>query len=289
MSAAIAFLLCMFGPPVAEPVDVAPASKLPGAAPAPVAEQPPTGGVEPLAGIATVAAEDAAVPPPPPAPAIDTPHPPAPKKTRAPRPIRWRFDPFLELGTLTIADPGYRAFDSGRNLVQLGTGLRIDARVGGRVFFGTGLRYGFARTDRGIYDGALRTRLVMHEPQLLARLAIVLVEGVDVVGQLDGGPSFRRVELDSDERSTRTRSIGGSFAARAGLSLYLPKAWLVAKGAARATAGIDLLFGSALRTKLGGRPHPDAAKDDIGITGQPIGEITMSGFVWTIGLFVRVM
>ncbi|HWB75810.1 MAG TPA: hypothetical protein VG755_12670, partial [Nannocystaceae bacterium] len=231
--------------------------------------------------------------PPTPAPSSTTPTsappPTVTRKVRAPRPIRWRFDPFVEIGTTTVIDPGYRAFDANRNLVHSGAGFRVDARLRGPVFLGTGVRYGYAGTHRAPYEGALRTKLAMHELQIIARLSIVLREGIDLIGQVDAGPSFRRLQLDSHERATRTRSLGGTFTARGGISLYLPKAWLAAKGAARATAGIDLLFGSTMRTPLRGRPRPSGADDDIATVGTPIGDVTVTGFTWTLGFFVRVM
>ena len=306
MIVAFALSLVVLGPPTAEPSE-APATKLPGAS-APIE---PRDDAKPVAEAAPPAAAPSE-PTPSPAVAGDVWAPSEPleqpttsatptatpttsatptttRKVRAPRPIRWRFDPFVEIGTTTVIDPGYRAFDGGRNLVHSGTGFRIDARLRGPVFLGTGVRYGYAGTHRAPYEGALRTKLAMHEVQIIARLSIVLREGIDLIGQVDAGPSFRRVQLDSRERATQTRSLGGSFAARGGISLYLPKAWLAAKGAARATVGIDLLFGSTMRTPLRARPRPSGADDDIATVGTPIGDVTVTGFTWTLGVFVRVM
>jgi hypothetical protein len=274
--------LVLVGPPTAEPMPEE--SKLPGSEPAPAPE--------PMRGIASPPIE-APPPPPPPPPPLETEkpvvEPTEARKVRAPRAIRWRLDPFLETGTTTIVDPGYRAFDAGRNLWHISPGFRIDARVRGPLFIGTGVRYGYAQTRRAPYDGALATKLAMHELQLILRLSIVLREGIDLVGQVDGGPSFRRVHVDSMQRSTETRSIGGTFAARGGLSLYLPKAWLSAKGAARVTAGVDLLFGSTMRTPLRAQPRPAGASDDITLVGTPIGDATVSGFTWSLAVFLRFM
>lgn len=298
MIVVFALSLVVLGPPTAEP-----ATKLPGASapiePAPREEPPRVDDVAPPSPTPATAgdvwspseplAPSDAPPPSTTAPSSPTSVTTTTRKERAPRPIRWRLDPFVELGTTTVIDPGYRAFDSGRNLVHSGAGMRIDARLRGPVFLGAGVRYGYAGTHRAAYDGALRTKLAMHEVQIVARLSIVLREGIDLVGQVDGGPSFRRMQLDSRERATMSRSMGGSFAARGGISLYLPKAWLAAKGAARVTAGFDLLFGSTMRTPLRARPRPNGADDDIALVGTPIGDVTVSGFTWTLGFFIRVM
>jgi len=280
-------VLAVIEPPSPAALDAAPPveTKLPGGAEQ--VEPPPAAPpvqihrvpAEPIAAPALVADE--------PATSVRAAAPP--KRARPPRAIRWRLDPFLELGTMTVTDPGWRAFDGNRNLVQLGAGWRIDGRVAGPLFLGGGLRYGFARSERAPYDGALTNRFKMHEVLALLRMSIVLREGIDLVAELGAGSAIHGLDVSSSQRSTRMRHIGGSFVGKGGLSLYLPKAWLSAKGAARVTAGIDVLFGYGLRTRVTADPHPRRAEDDISISGTPLGDVSVRGFVWTMGVFIRVM
>jgi hypothetical protein len=126
-------------PPSAVP-EAGPTSKLPGAAPMEPAATAPAPEPAPEPAVAAPFGTTDAVAPP-----VETFHweKASPRWSPPSRPIRWRLDPFLELGTLTIVDRGYRALDDGRNPLQLGVGLRVDGRVGrGPLFLGGGLQYG---------------------------------------------------------------------------------------------------------------------------------------------------
>lgn len=206
------------------------------------------------------------------------------------RPIRWRVDPFLDGGTLTIVDPGYRAFDYDRNLTQIGFGLRADGRIGrGPLRLGGGVHYAWAGTVAEPYQGALFTELDMHGVIASLRASIVLLEGLDVVAAVEAGPQFTRAHVDSDTRNTSSRRVLGAFAAKTGLAVYLPKQWLPRKGAARVTVGINVMMGYGLLTKLKVRAVPDVPDDAVSTSGTPLGDVRMHGYVWSLGLFARFM
>lgn len=283
----------------AAPAEAPPPSAVPEARPAPTSKLPGAAPVEP-GPVAPALAEPA------PEPAVATPFGPteavappvetfhwekaSPRWSPPSRPIRWRLDPFLELGTLTIVDRGYRALDDGRSPLQLGIGLRLDGRVGrGPLFLGGGLQYGHQAGEADPYDGALSTGVRANTAIASLRASVVLVEGIDVVAALEGGPQFVRARVDSNDRDTTSKRVLGTFAAKAGVSLYLPKAWLRPRGAARVTGGVTLMMGYGAGTKLRLRPRPDVADDAISTQGTSLGDVRMHGFVWSMGLFVRFM
>lgn len=285
-------------PTPVEPVAVEPAtprSKLPGRGPDPA----PTPAVAPVE--STPAAFDEAPLAPSPSREAEPATAPAParvhrRRQRPPRAIRWRVDPFLDLGTMRTTDPGYRALDDGPNLVQFGAGIRVDARVRGPLFLGGGVRYGLGRGSGYAYQ-SLSTDITMHEPRALLRASVVLLEGLDVVAQLEGGAAFARSYLDawadsesweSSYSSGVARGVLGVFDAKAGLSLYLPKQWLAARGAARVTAGFEFLLGYGYRSNFHLRPVRDDA-DGIRVVGADLGSVAVRGLVWSTGLFVRFM
>lgn len=292
--------------PVESTTDAAPPidfpAPAPSAAPAPIVAEPP---LDKLPGyVPPAVASPPVVEDPTPAPVLErlpepalgveqplAPDSPIVVNSDPPRParaIRWRLDPFLDLGAMRVADPGYRAFHFGPNLFQLGAGIRVDARVRGPVFLGAGVRYGLARTSGGPYESALETQMVIHEPRALVRMSIVLLEGLDVIAQLDGGPAFARAAF-SDGRNASAKKLLGAFDAKAGMSVYVPRTWLRARGAARITAGLDLLLGYGMRTQFDMRPRPDTASDDITLSGTRFGDVATRGVVFSIGVFVRVM
>jgi hypothetical protein len=265
----------------------------PDPAPTPVADETPPDDPSP-----PELATSQPAPPPEAAPA------PAPvhvrrRSQRPPRPIRWRIDPFLDLGTMRTTDPGYRALDDGPNLVQFGAGVRVDARVRGPLFLGGGLRYGLARGTGFPYRGQLSTDITMHEPRALLRASVVLLEGLDVVAQLEGGAAFASTWVDAYTESNsydasyssgRARDVLGVFDAKAGLSLYLPKQWLAARGAARVTAGFEFLLGYGYRSRYDVRPkRDDYGESGIRVVGADLGDVAVRGLVWSTGLFVRFM
>ncbi|HWB78632.1 MAG TPA: hypothetical protein VG755_26890 [Nannocystaceae bacterium] len=246
-------------------------------------------------------------PPPPPEPAIATPpvtvsqtisRAPVPSAARPPRPIKWRVDPFIEGGTLRARDHGVAAFASGRTLGMLGAGVRAEGRVGGPVFLGAGVRYGWARGSSGLYDYDVWTEISIHQPAAILRMSVVMLEGVDLVAQLGGGAAFVRTIFDAtsydwessiDGQNGRQWRVLGAFDARGGVSLYLPKAWLPARGSARVTMGLDLLFGYDFRSKMTVAPKPTQYGEEIRTTGATLGDLALRGFVWSAGIFVRFM
>jgi hypothetical protein len=280
---------------LAEP-DASP-SKLPGAVPiaTPLEDEPP-----PLL--------DEELPPPaPPVAAFEpttatqaiSPTPPD-SAARPPRPIKWRVDPFIEGGTLRAIDHSVAAFANARTLGMAGGGVRADGRVGGPVFLGAGLRYGWAYGDQSLYNGDAWSSVTIHQPSALVRMSVVLREGIDVVTQLGAGAAFVRTDFDTtsyDYTNTSYSRLGrqwrvlGAFDARAGISLYLPKAWLPARGSARVTGGLELLVGWDFRNKLRVAPKPHDYGDEIRTSGATLGDVALRGrgFVWSAGIFVRFM
>lgn len=273
-------------------------SKLPGAVPiaSPLEDEEPP----PLL-------DEEPSPPPPPVAALE-PAPatvsqtisrrPTASAARPPRPIKWRVDPFVEGGTLRVVDRGVAAFASARTLGMLGVGVRAEGRVGGPVFLGAGVRYGWAYGDSGLYDYDVWTSVAIHQPAAIVRMSIVMLEGIDLVAQLGGGAAFVRTDFDAtsydyedtvDGREGTQWRVLGAFDARGGVSLYLPKAWLPARGSARVTVGLDLLFGYDFRNKLTVAPKPIRYGDGIRQSGAVLGDLALRGFVWSAGIFVRFM
>jgi hypothetical protein len=156
-----------------------------------------------------------------------TPAPPPP-----PRPIRWRLDFGVNVGSTVVGDPGLRAFAERRNLLETGVSTLFDFRLAeGRFFVGGGVAYQHVGRD-GEAHGQVDTNLQLHEPQVLGRASFMVVEGVDAFARAAVGPSFVRASYDSNSfESTRQRDVLPRVDGRAGLLLYLPKAWLPRKQA----------------------------------------------------------
>jgi hypothetical protein len=208
-----------------------------------------------------------------------------------PRPLRWRIDVALGLGGDAIFDPGYRAFDDGdRSLLGLDLRLRADGRLGGgRLFLGGGLAYQRLGTDGSPYDGALDTELVVHEPLAFARLSVVAVEGIDFFGELAAGPTIAEIEIFGDPERAHQRAVTGTFTAQAGTLLYFPRPWLPRRGAARATAGLELALGYVLRGALDVEPTPQTEDDAIATESVGFGDVALRGIAWRLGVVVRFM
>ena len=272
-------------------------SKLPGAVPiaTPFEDEPP-----PLL-------DDEASPPPLPTPALE-PTPTTPSQTisrrpttsaaRPPRPIKWRVDPFIEGGTLRVGDRSVAGLASARTLGIVGGGVRAEGRVGGPVFLGAGVRYGWGYGDAELYGFDVWSSVAIHQPGALVRMSVVLLEGIDLVAQVGAGAAFVRTDFDATSYDYTSPSVGhlgrqwkvlGAFDARGGISLYLPKAVLPARGSARVTVGLDLLFGYDFRNKLTVAPKPVDYGDHIRTNGASLGNVALRGFIWTGGIFVRFM
>lgn len=208
-----------------------------------------------------------------------------------PRPIRWRFDIGPTVGGTVVGDRGLRAFGDGRHMPELGVSTVFDFRLAeGRFFVGGGVAYQHIERQGDAYGSQLVTLLDVHEPQVLGRASVMAVEGVDAFARVGVGPSFVHTTYRSDgyERAAQ-RDVLPRVDARAGLSLYLPKAWLPRKQAARFTAGLDLGLGYAWRGKLVARPELEQGTDVLRATTAAWGELSLHGLSWNLGLFVRVM
>ena len=215
-----------------------------------------------------------------------TPIPPPP-----PRPIRWRLDFGVSVGSTIVKDLGLRAFSERRNLLETGVSTLFDFRLAeGRFFVGGGVGYQHVGRDGDAYGTQLGTGLQIHEPQVLGRASFMAVEGVDAFARVGVGPSFVRASFYSDGfESAWQRDVLPRVDARAGLSLYLPKAWLPRKQASRVSAGLELGLGYAWRGKLEIQPALWQDAEPLRATTARWGELSLHGLCWGVGLFLRVM
>jgi len=218
--------------------------------------------------------------------AAPAPPPPAPTPKPPDRPIRWRVDIMASVGTGVFRDPAGRAFDSDRSALQGGLTVRADSRLGtSRLFLGGGAMvraFSAKGNPHGLFDTTLRVR----EPLVFARLSAVTVEGVDVFFQAGGGVSIVDLTWQS-AASTSQRSIVGMADGLAGVALYLPKRWLARRGASRVTGGLELGAGYTWRGDVNVRPQVDTEPDPIMTGSSSLGDLSLRGFAWRLGLFVR--
>ena len=282
------FVLSLFAAPAATDREVAPVEiGAPTEAPAETSPQPQP---QPAPAPANDPTEFSVAPPGVPAaaraPPPDLPPPPAPTPKPPDRPIRWRVDIVLSLGTGVLRDPAWRAFDSDRSVLQGGLTVRADSRLGNsRLFLGGGAMvraFSAKGNPYGLFDTTLRVR----EPIVFARLSAVTVEGVDVFVQAGGGVSIVDLTWQS-AASTSQRSIVGVADGLAGVALYLPKRWLARRGASRVTGGLELGAGYTWRSNVNVRPRVDTEPDPIMTESASLGDLSLRGFAWRLGLFVR--
>jgi hypothetical protein len=239
----------------------------------------PATAAEPLENPFAVPPPTAAVPPPPPVVA-----PPRPA-----RPIVWRLDFAVTAGTTVVRDPGLRAFAERRNLPETGISTVFDFRLAEGRFFLGGVAYQHA-SRRGDGHGSLGTRVELHEPQVLGRVSFMIVEGIDAFARGGVGPSIVDTRLHSDGFETANqRNVLPRVDGRAGVSLYLPKAWLPRKQASRISAGLDLGLGYAWRGRIDVQPVLEQDDDPLRATTASWGTLSLHGLSWGVGMFLRVM
>lgn len=236
-----------------------------------------------------------------PPPRVTATLPPTPIPPPPPRPIRWRADVGLGLGsTMVFKDRGFLAFSNDRNLLAVDVSTVLDFRLAeGRFFVGGGVAYQLARSGFGAFDSAIYDTVVIHEPRVLGRASFMMVEGLDVFARAGVGPSIALLDLDSSYYDFDDDSGGYHYATQrtvlprvdgqAGLSLYLPKQWLRRKQAARVTAGVELSLGYTWRGTFDVRPKLQREGDVLDTTTPRLGELSLHGLAWGLGLFVRVM
>ncbi len=227
-----------------------------------------------------------------PAPQPSTPVPPSryPKVTqRKPaRPIKWRLDSFLGANGARTNDDGVLAYRWSRHVPGFHLGVRMDAPLTKRLFLGGALSYSGAFASGSI--DSIETTLAIHEPLVHLRLSWMTIEGVDVYGDIAGGPSFIRTEYDSDTRtSAMDTNITGTVVPRGGLTLYLPKAWTVNGQDSRFTAGLDLAMGYQYRGTVSPSATLERHDGDIRLAPTPLGDLSLSGFYWSAGIILRVI
>jgi len=215
---------------------------------------------------------------------MPTPPPPAP--ARPARPIRWRVDIVGDISGLLIRDPGWSAFDDNRRVNIPGLTLRADARIGSsRLFLGGGASYRNFFGGGSLYDSTYAYSQV-YEPLLFARLAVAAVEGIDIFAHVGGGPSIVALDFDSTQFAHQ-RSVVGMIDGQGGVAIYLPKRWLRRRGASRVTGGLELAAGYTWRGDLDVRPTVDTEEDPIPTDSATLGDLSLRGFVWRLGLFIR--
>ncbi len=263
-----------------DPVAIeAPATEPEPAAPAPT--QPPadptTGTINPWT---APIGSPAAIQPQPYRP----PPPPPPPVKYADRPIRHRVDLYMAVGAQTHRDPAWRAFGD-RVTTNFSLGVRADFRLAtSRLFLGGGL--GFRRfSDDSVIHGALSTRARVREPLAFLRLSVVAREGLDMFIQAGGGPSV--VDLDFSTGRAEQRSVAAMVDGLAGLALYLPKRWLPRRGSSRISGGLELAAGYIWRSRVDVRPDYITDEDPIPTSSASLGDVSLRGITWRLGLFLR--
>jgi hypothetical protein len=252
---------------------------------------------DPAADAMTSAGDDAAPPTEATAATKTEPPPttPVPTKTHTypELPIRWRLDIGAAGGSTFITDRGFFAFTPGRrHLVGFTLDVRADVPIGqGRLFLGGGLTYRRSGRADGIFEDALTTDLIVHDPMALGRVSLNPTDGVDFYAQLAAGPSIALVTTGTPEglRTASQRRITGVGEAFGGMTLYLPKRLLPRKGSGRITGGLDLGLGYSFRGKIDIAPELDTPDDAISTTSVDLGDLALRGLVWRAGFFIRFM
>ena len=214
------------------------------------------------------------------------PVPPPPPPARPDRPIRWRVDIVGDLGNALLRDRAWRAFDDNRHVLMPGLSVRADTRLGGgRLFLGGGASYrSFSGVD-SLY-GTTWTGARAREPLLFARLSAVLVEGVDLFVQAGGGVSIVDFNVGSTQYAAQ-RALAGVVNGQGSAAIYLPKRWLRRRGASRVTGGLEFAAGYSWRSAIDVRPQISTDEDPIPTTGAPLGDLSLRGVQWRVGLFLR--
>ncbi len=92
----------------------------------------------------------------------------------------------------------------------------------------------------------------------------------------------------SQQNATQT-AVLPRIDSQAGLSLYLPKAWLPRKQAARVTGGLNLGLGYVWRGRVDAQPALEQGDEPLPAQTSPWGDLSLGGLSWSVGLFVRVM
>lgn len=190
----------------------------------------------------------------------------------------------LSIGTAVFRDPAWRAFDSDRSAVQGSLTLRADKRLGtGRLFLGGGATIR-AFSARGTPYEVFTTRISVREPILFARLSAMMVQGVDLFAQAGGGISIVDIALGSSV-TTSQRSVVPLADGLGGVTLYLPRRWLERQR--RVTGGLELGAGYTWRGDVEVRPRVDTGDDPISTDSARLGDVSLRGFTWRLGLFLR--
>jgi len=212
------------------------------------------------------------------------------REGRTLKPLRFRVDLGPTLSFTTVSDSGYYAFDDGSRLVGGGAFVRADGSLAkGVVFLGGGISYHGFRTDRQIL-GALSNSLVIHEPLVHARLSLRPIEGVDPFLDLAAGPSIQSVDVSNGAEPTISdQQVRAAVSAMGGFVLYLPRAWLPGAKSPPVTAGLEFAAGYQYRQALAVDANPEVDDDAIPIEGTSFGDVTMSGFTWSLAFILRVM
>ena len=281
------YLITSLAPPAptdreVAPVDVAApeASPAPSPSPAPSSSSPSSPSGAPAASDPT----QFGVAPPPAVTAKPAPPPPAPAPRKPELPIRWRADVMVALGTAVFRDPAWRAFDSDRSVLHGSLTLRADKRMGtGRLFLGGGATVR-AFAARGTPYEVFTTRISVREPIAFVRLSAMMVQGVDLFAQLGGGVSIVDLAMASTV-TTSQRSVVGLADGLGGITLYLPRRWLERQR--RVTGGLELGAGYTWRGDVDVRPRVDTEEDPITTDSVSLGDVSLRGVTWRLGVFLR--
>jgi hypothetical protein len=197
-----------------------------------------------------------------------------------------------------VQDRGYRAFAARRNLLAVEPSAIFDFRLAqGRFFLGGGVSYQYAQSIGFAYYLQVSNRVRLHEPRVVGRASFMIREGLDAfarvgvgpsIGDLDTGSTVDTVDVYGFETAEQ-RVVLPRVDGQAGMSLYLPKAWLPRKQASRVTAGLDFALGYTWRGKLDYRPELVQSDDPLSATTSPLGALSLHGLSWGVNLFLRVM
>jgi hypothetical protein len=204
----------------------------------------------------------------------------------------WRFDLSASGGTSSIFTRSYTAMDDNRSLGFGELAARFDHRLGaGKVFLGAGATWRAMTTTGNLHD-ALTPESAVNDLIGALRLSFRPFDGVDAYLDAGAGPAF--VAINAYEEGVGTgsadqKSVGVVVNPMLGTQLSLPKRWLMRKGAARVTGGLDLGLGYVWHSPIEWQPKLEVDDEPIDTQTASFGHIKMHGPTWRLGLFLRFM
>jgi hypothetical protein len=213
-----------------------------------------------------------------------------PRRDRPARPDRdidWRLELLGGAGSSFVPHSSFGLFDQkDRRMSNAGASFRFDRKLSSLVWLGGGLEYRFLGSDSGDVLGDESTEIDFHEMNAFMRASFVPLEGLDVYVAGGLGPSFVDYTIWAND-TARGKSVEILGQGDVGVMLYMPKAWLPAKGAARLTFGLDLGVGYVYRTPIDIQPSIELDEEPLDHDFPDLGAFRASSITWRTGFFIR--